>query len=140
MAQWVKGPVSSQLWHGFGPWPRNFCRLQQDPPPKKKTTPTTQTTKTHPTRSDPLALSRGVTEAASPVSCHGCAGSCAGLPIAWPMRSKILNKAALLLCLPLRLGPSPMHPVAPPTPSFICYYLLPSRPSSPPPIPLSFLP
>lgn len=33
MAQWVKGLVwlwqrlSSLLWHGFNPWPGNFCRL-----------------------------------------------------------------------------------------------------------------
>ena len=25
VAQWVKGLVSSLLWHGFDPWPGNFC-------------------------------------------------------------------------------------------------------------------
>ena len=25
MAQWVKDPVLSLLWHGFDPWPGNFC-------------------------------------------------------------------------------------------------------------------
>ena len=25
MAQWVKDPMFSVLWHGFEPWPGNFC-------------------------------------------------------------------------------------------------------------------
>ena len=26
MAQWVKHPLLSLLWHGFDPWPKNFGR------------------------------------------------------------------------------------------------------------------
>ena len=37
MEQWVKDPISSLqwlralLWHGFDPWPRNFCMLLVQP-------------------------------------------------------------------------------------------------------------
>ena len=29
--QQVKGTVFSLLWHGFHPWPRNFCMPQAQP-------------------------------------------------------------------------------------------------------------
>ena len=35
MAQQVQDPVLSLLWHGFDPWPGNFC-LPQVPPKKKR--------------------------------------------------------------------------------------------------------
>ena len=31
LAQWVKNLVLSWLWHGFDPWPRNFCMLWVGP-------------------------------------------------------------------------------------------------------------
>ena len=34
MAQWVKDPALSVLWHGFYPWPTNFQMLHMQPPPK----------------------------------------------------------------------------------------------------------
>ena len=36
VAQPVKDPVLSALWHGFDPWPRNFCMLQVQEKKKKK--------------------------------------------------------------------------------------------------------
>ena len=43
MALWVKGPalsvpwLGSLMWHGFYPWPENFCMLQVWPPPTQTT-------------------------------------------------------------------------------------------------------
>ena len=43
VAQWAKDPVLSLLWlwlllwHGFDPWPGNFCMLQAGPKKKKRT-------------------------------------------------------------------------------------------------------
>ena len=42
VAQWVKDPALSllwlwlQLWHGFDPWPRNFCMPQAQPERKNE--------------------------------------------------------------------------------------------------------
>ena len=27
VVQWLKDPVLSLLWHGFDPWPQNFCMV-----------------------------------------------------------------------------------------------------------------
>ena len=36
MAQWVKQQAWSLLWHGFDPWPGNFCITRYQKKKKKK--------------------------------------------------------------------------------------------------------
>ena len=40
VVRWVKDLALSLLWHGFNPWPRNFCMLQKQNKNKQAKPPT----------------------------------------------------------------------------------------------------
>ena len=64
LAQHVKNSVSSLLWHGFSPWPRNFCMLCADKTEKKKKK---KKRKDKPRTADGLSIKWKIKEADSPL-------------------------------------------------------------------------